>query len=284
MLILTDAGRSLSEPFFATWRELCSPGGQAPEFCPSVEWGSSWLPFNATPPAPLQNIGPQIFDAVRDIYWIEQVGVGNVRREPRLLVERLLQVAANSWERTINVLEEDITLCQRIPSHKAADAVEQLRFITALLDRLFLHVSEGHEAMGILEVTGPPPQMEDEDSARRKRLHADYERLLTRLSLLQKRCEMTSGVLFSTMGVLESQKSIEQAEQVNELTKLAFFYIPLSFVAAIFGMNVHELEDNPPIWMFFATALPVAALSVLAVSWLDRRGRPMTFLESRHSQ
>jgi Mg2+ and Co2+ transporter CorA len=76
-----------------------------------------------------------------------------------------------------------------------------------------------------------------------------------------------TDTLLSTMSILESQKSIEQSEQVNKLTRLAFVYIPLSFISSVFGMNVKEIQANPSIWVFFATAIAFTFLSICVVSW-----------------
>ena len=83
-----------------------------------------------------------------------------------------------------------------------------------------------------------------------------------------------AGTLMSTMSLLQSQKfveqsqtSIEQSQQINKLTRLAFVYIPLSFISSVFGMNVKEIQVNPPIWVFFATAIAFTFLSVCIVSW-----------------
>lgn len=51
-------------------------------------------------------------------------------------------------------------------------------------------------------------------------------------------CESTFTALMATMSIVESGKAIAQAEQVTRLTQLAFFFIPLTFVAGIFGMNL----------------------------------------------
>ena len=40
------------------------------------------------------------------------------------------------------------------------------------------------------------------------------------------------------MSIVESQKAITEAEEVSKLTKLAFLFIPLTFVAGLCGMNV----------------------------------------------
>jgi Mg2+ and Co2+ transporter CorA len=76
-----------------------------------------------------------------------------------------------------------------------------------------------------------------------------------------------TDTLLSTMSILESQKSIEQSEQVNKLPRLAFVYIPLSFISSVFGMNVKEIQANPSIWVFFATAIAFTFLSICVVSW-----------------
>ncbi|CZS97995.1 uncharacterized protein RAG0_06887 [Rhynchosporium agropyri] len=87
------------------------------------------------------------------------------------------------------------------------------------------------------------------------------------------------------MAVEQSGKAIEQAHDVNEdaahrtLTTLAPIFIPLSFVAAVFGMNVKTFNPDidVPVWSFFATALPITALSVALVWYWDwiSRAAPM---------
>ena len=58
------------------------------------------------------------------------------------------------------------------------------------------------------------------------------------LQATRTRIDGTFQAIMSTMSMIESQKAIIQAETVGKLTSLAFFFIPLSFVTGIFGMNV----------------------------------------------
>ena len=60
-----------------------------------------------------------------------------------------------------------------------------------------------------------------------------------RLEAMLARVEGTYQVLMSTMSILESERAIAQAEVVMRLTDLAFFFIPLAFVASVFGMNIN---------------------------------------------
>lgn len=62
-------------------------------------------------------------------------------------------------------------------------------------------------------------------------LIADFDETLARLN-------STFQAVMSTMSIVESQKAISEAETVSKLTALAFFFIPLSFIASLFGMNL----------------------------------------------
>ena len=59
-----------------------------------------------------------------------------------------------------------------------------------------------------------------------------------RMESLARRLDSSFQTLTSTMSIIESEKAIQEAEEVTRLTNLAFFFIPLSLVASVFGMNV----------------------------------------------
>lgn len=54
-----------------------------------------------------------------------------------------------------------------------------------------------------------------------------------------RRVETVFQALMSSMSIVESERAIAEAEVVSKLTHLAFFFIPLSLVAGIFGMNIN---------------------------------------------
>lgn len=53
-----------------------------------------------------------------------------------------------------------------------------------------------------------------------------------------KRVESSFAAAMSTMATIESEMAINEAIEVSKLTKLAFFFIPLTFVASVCGMNL----------------------------------------------
>lgn len=81
------------------------------------------------------------------------------------------------------------------------------------------------------------------------------------LEATHARIDGSFQAIMLTMSMIESQKAIARAETVGKLTSLAFFFIPLSFVTGIFGMNIvvgcvppstshteREKWTNPSIW------------------------------------
>lgn len=210
------------------------------------------------------------FDPVEDWDWLNQTGALAIKQNPDLLVGRILQLATSSLAKVVSVLEEDVGACQHVEAVDSADASTQLRFTLALLDRLRTYVADN---LLILQCQSSScrqnPGHIDARSDLFDGLKRDLNFILARIEFLRTRCDTIATTLLSTMSILESQKSIEQSRQVNQLTKLAFFYIPLSFISSVFGMNVKEIQTNPPIWVFFVTAVSFTLLSILVASWQE---------------
>ena len=64
----------------------------------------------------------------------------------------------------------------------------------------------------------------------------------------------------------ESRAAIDQAESVQNLTKLAFIFIPLTTVCSAFGMNLKEMDNHPSIWWFVWISVVCTMAAVIAVS------------------
>lgn len=73
--------------------------------------------------------------------------------------------------------------------------------------------------------------------------------------------------------VQKSHKAIEQAEGVAKLTRLAFFFIPLSLTASIFGMNVRQFSPDVSlsVWVWVITSVVTLVLFYLVLTWGDFR-------------
>ena len=97
----------------------------------------------------------------------------------------------------------------------------------------------------------------------------DYEYLLQRAESLAVRCHQGLGVIMNDAVVAESKEAIKQSKEVAKLTRLAYFFIPLSFTASFLGMNVLQFGNGTvELWVWFAVTVPVFVLSVLLL-YLD---------------
>ncbi|KAF2463447.1 uncharacterized protein BDR25DRAFT_383717 [Lindgomyces ingoldianus] len=208
---------------------------------------------------------PQTFHPIIDMMRVLAPEVSLLRLDPLYLLLRLLQAASLSLAEVLNVMEQDIERCHSFPTEQSVESLKRLQFNISLIDRFtgFLNTNlEVVKTRGWILGPDASPRMNELRTA----LQVDYEYLLSRGTTLMKRCEVGSGIVVSTTGVLESQKSIAQSERVHQLTALGLFFIPAQFVASLFGMNVKELTGYPGIWTYFATAVPLTILSFWATS------------------
>ncbi|KAF2676243.1 hypothetical protein K458DRAFT_322414 [Lentithecium fluviatile CBS 122367] len=97
----------------------------------------------------------------------------------------------------------------------------------------------------------------------------DFKELLARTDRLIKRCASGMEAVMNRAMIAESKRAISQAKKIEQLTWLATFYIPLSFMTSFFGMNLGNVgKGQLPLWMWFASAIPVTMLSFAAIRLL----------------
>ena len=128
-----------------------------------------------------------------------------------------------------------------------------------------------------------PRAKEDSAQAERasdaaKQLEKTFEVLLQQAKQLLTRYRDAMNVLMNRATMAEANKSLAQAREVAKLTKLAFVYIPLSFTASFFGMNLTPLNgggggsngdgtDYLSLWYYFVVSLPVFFVSLIFMKW-----------------
>ena len=63
------------------------------------------------------------------------------------------------------------------------------------------------------------------------------------------------------MSILDSRRSIAEAESVGKLTELAFIFIPITFAASVFSMQIKELQNAVPLRNFIIACIIILACS-----------------------
>lgn len=202
---------------------------------------------------------------------------------PFVICARTLAVAAASWNQVLNYLEVNIDSCQRVNPDNFSGGLAQLQYNISLIKDFQGAISDNRHAVrdqGGRDWPWPSDLSREEsevsDAKRMKKIKAkllrDYDELSTRCQDLLRRCEATSMLLQGRIAIQEARRSLEQAALVTRFTQLAFFFIPLSFVAAVFGMNVAEIQaDFPPIWTFFLVAGVVLIISMVFAMTSEQR-------------
>ncbi|KAF3918099.1 hypothetical protein ABW21_db0207802 [Orbilia brochopaga] len=100
---------------------------------------------------------------------------------------------------------------------------------------------------------------------------AAHQEIIAALSILKRlsefrtqvagRSNQTFQALMSSMSILESQKAIAEASSVGKLTELAFVFIPVSFAATFFSMQIDTLKPTVAKFFLLAVLLLLASYS-----------------------
>jgi hypothetical protein len=142
----------------------------------------------------------------------------------------LLRRDALAWRRL---------LCSwRVSLVEYATSIEQvkskLQFVWPNPSQVDRSIEAGTASTGSLE----SEETRDVCSNEEKSLLKLYHILLTGLHKIDKRVDRSFQAIMSSMSILESERAIVQGAAITRLTELAFFFIPLSFAATFFSMQI----------------------------------------------
>jgi hypothetical protein len=216
-------------------------------------------------------------------------------RDPVLSLIPTFVHAAFSEVHLFNLMEAQISNeIDALAVNASHGSIENLQFFSNILEKHSAHTKDSLKGLSSLfEHTG-----EGDDSQRRwsesispsidapdlegafqtssagsgtfsvSGLKEDFRDHYTRCNKLIDRCSMGIQTMMNKAMVLESHKAIEQAEDLKKLTLLASFFIPLSFVSSVFGMNFKIMgQGSLALWWFFAIAIPVTAVAQIWYIW-----------------
>lgn len=100
----------------------------------------------------------------------------------------------------------------------------------------------------------------------------DFDRALSYMNEYQERIDRLTSVVAAVISIADSRRGLVENRNLARLTWLATFYIPLSFVAALFSMQVDITVLGKTIKWYFAAALPLAVISLGLVFTLTLPG------------
>lgn len=266
-VFLLDRGRSLTGKHNLPWVIYTGGGEQNPDLVPTI-------PYNSFPREPLDENNDSntesdfstlsSYHPANDLLSGDGQELSCLAQDPFFIFSKLLAFSAQSFSQVLNYISEDIEACSALDEEQLSAGLEQLRFNSALARRIEGFLSEDLHVVKERGASSWPrtsdPKLEAKISGVQQNLRKNYKFLVHRCDHLARRCEADIAILVSVAQLSEAQKGISQAKQVHNLTRLAFFFIPLSTVATFFGMNVSALKAYPPVWMYFMVAIPLTLI------------------------
>ena len=164
---------------------------------------------------------------------------------------------------TINTLRHMEFALREFGQHILDDSVIQQRLVRwrHLLERFgteLQHLEDSLRRFSVfINASGHSHPVQTESSERDS---SPVEKLLedsvSQIKYVRQLTTRSHKSLMANMSIVESKRGIAEAESVTKLTELAFFFIPLTFSASIFSMQVKELN---------ASRISIAAFFVLAI-------------------
>jgi Mg2+ and Co2+ transporter CorA len=87
--------------------------------------------------------------------------------------------------------------------------------------------------------------------------------ILEQTNVLEKSLMDSSTLLMISISVMKTGSIKDQAQQGQMTIRLAFLYVPFSFVTDIFGMKIREINGSPLLmWVPVAAFLVVSACTL----------------------
>lgn len=106
-------------------------------------------------------------------------------------------------------------------------------------------------------------------------LSAEIKRLKDQLYMQERRLKNVMGLVFSSVNIQDSRymrdmtaAAVRDSTAMKQIAYLTMAFLPASFVAGVFGMNVNEINPgtNGTLGKYFATALPLTILTAWVVT------------------
>ncbi|OQU96853.1 hypothetical protein CLAIMM_02878 [Cladophialophora immunda] len=187
---------------------------------------------------------------LRNIVVHDETDMQLLSEDPFFLIASLFTTSALSFVQLLNYLPRDL------PRVEFALA-ENLRWIAQGGCSTWPRAQPGTDTMVRKE-------------ALQTTLRTDHEALQQRCVIMRRDCESATMFLVSYSQLQCAERSTAQASEIQRLTKLALFFVPLAFVTSAFGMNVKELQQHfPSIWVFSATAVVISVATYSAMFWSE---------------
>ncbi|KXN85113.1 hypothetical protein AN958_11690 [Leucoagaricus sp. SymC.cos] len=242
------------------------------------------------------------------VYWSK---IFERSKDPTFAFLSLLWYALYAWDESLEALYNHICFLEsNVLENTELDYTQELHRIRAHLLHYTSLLDDFRKSVEFVKDTYYPALdneaffMPEEKQESRDLMALECKNLMNQINRLDmarkmqdKRLTNVMQLGFSTVNIMDSKRmrrlteaAVRDSAAMKQIAYLTMFFLPASFAATAFGMNVGEINGaNPTLGQYFATALPLTAITVWIVVALQidikepsrsrRRSRP-----SKHSQ
>lgn len=192
-----------------------------------------------------------------------------VLEDPFYILSCVYHTAARARIQVLSFIESEIAEISAARGPQQSQASEQLPSQILLLQRLEQFSKEDLENISRM---GWETKVTEIMNIRDK-LQVDYEYLVEKCKSITRQCERARNALVSAAQQEESRAGARESRNVAELTALAMFFIPLGYVSSLLSMNVTQIKEGVPIWIWAAASGVLLVATGIVIAMLRWRRR-----------
>lgn len=235
----------------------------------------------------------------RSAYWQKMISATS---DPTFLLLTFLWHALYAWDEALENLYSHICSLEMAIIGEATQTslVDELHILRAHQLHYSSLLESFKETVEFIRET-PYPALQAVNTEERTMSELMMERecklLLNEISRLNrsqkmqgKRLKNAINLVFSHIAIVDSRKtsvmtevSVRDSSAMKQIAYLIMVFLPATFVATVFGMNVQEISPNTlgTLSQYFATALPITPVTIWIIIAVQSRylfPRNYTFL------
>ncbi|KAG2159248.1 uncharacterized protein EDB93DRAFT_1324706 [Suillus bovinus] len=224
------------------------------------------------------------------VYWSK---IFKASEDPTFFFLAILWYALYAWDETFEVLYNHIKELEVILNDYNFKAMDELNYdLHSLLAHLLQYQTLLHDfeiSVKFVEET-PNPAMEHSDNMRttKELMERECKNLLAEIDRLHRRCGMfisrlknATDLAFATVNIQDSRQTstltratLRDSAAMKQISYLTMIFLPASFTASVFGMNVREI--NPGSLESIKRYVWVSFLLTLVTTWVVVAVQPYT--------
>ncbi|KAF9048217.1 hypothetical protein BDZ89DRAFT_1057791, partial [Hymenopellis radicata] len=222
---------------------------------------------------PAKYLEERIRFAGQSVYW---QNILQRSSDPTFLLLIFIWHAMYAWDEALETLYAYIcSLETRVMSPSNIDLTRELHLIRAHLLHYASLLGDMKKSVQFVRDT-PNPAMAALSEEEKELSHgllqkectnliSDIDRLEQSRQMQDKRLKNVMNLVFSSVNIVDSRRMQELTEAaMKQIAYLTMFFLPASFVAAVFGMNVGEISPGThgTLPYYFETAAPLTVATI----------------------